>query len=436
MSIPSQIFQKQKQNQSKSEIIWQYKSNEDNLSFIHQNIKRSIIIKQKPIDEQIIHLQTEIRKLDEEQDEITKEQKFYTKSQLKIELISLLKQSQQGKSIIMPEINQRIEKDNPELMFYVLKECLARDQNRELLLTEQQFSCGFDSLIGVYGDDQECFKFRTQEVQYDQLIENDMFRDQYLTQFRENVSKILNICTSEVEILDIKKGSSIILFKIKSIKDLHNISKSLQFLEENLNGDIEIFNYFVKVQEMEKQGLGLSRNDFDSRFNMVWDHLLESEKRGPQDHRYDYYFPKGCYGYGLNIIKYGEDQEWIKMNGNKNEWRIMFHGTKNWCVNQIIKTNLKVGENSFYQYQQCIDEFGKTVQVGNGIYFSDQFNVCFEDGYASPVQVQNKKFAAIFMSRVNPKKIRQSEDMKKKRYFLINNSEDVRPYRLLIYEVK
>lgn len=38
---------------------------------------------------------------------------------------------------------------------------------------------------------------------------------------------------------------------------------------------------------------------------MTWDHLPEFEERGPFNHRYNYYFPKGCYGFGLNITKYG-----------------------------------------------------------------------------------------------------------------------------------
>ncbi|CAD8207448.1 unnamed protein product [Paramecium octaurelia] len=82
------------------------------------------------------------------------------------------------------------------------------------------------------------------------------------------------------------------------------------------------------------------------------------------------------------------------------------------------------------------DEFNKTVRVGRGIYFSNKVDVCINDRYGNHIDVGNKKIAVVFMSRVNPKKIRQSDKMKELDYFVINNSEVVRPNRILLHEKK
>ena len=61
---------------------------------------------------------------------------------------------------------------------------------------------------------------------------------------------------------------------------------------------------------------------------MSWKELKGSEKRGPSNEKYDYHFPTNCYGFGLNINRYGEDKNWIEMDGNPEEWRILYHGTE------------------------------------------------------------------------------------------------------------
>ncbi|CAD8117344.1 unnamed protein product [Paramecium sonneborni] len=437
MSNPSLIFKQQNAFKSQSEIVLSKKSNDDNFSFIQHNIQSQIKLKNtQTIKDQIEHLQKEIVFLDEKSIEISEDQRKYTKSKLKLQLMQVLSQSEHVQTIKIPQINQNIEINNKELMLYVLKETLARDQNREILMTDGIHSCGFDSIIGAFGQDQQCLRFRTTNVQYEQLISDVMVREQYLLNFKENVSKIYNVPLSDVIILDITKGSSVISFKIQNKTDLLNDLESMKFLEKNCNGQVDIHNYFVECNNQKKSGIGIKPQDFDHRYNMVWDGFKDFELRGPSDKRYEYYFPKGCQGFGLNIDKYGKDQNWIKMNGNKNEWRILYHGTKNECVKDIIISHLKPGQRNQYSKYQCINEEGEIVKVGTGIYFSDKVEVCVNDGYATPIDINGRKFSAIFMTRVNPKKIRQSESMKQSRYFVVNNSEDVRQYRILIYEQK
>ncbi|CAK86535.1 unnamed protein product (macronuclear) [Paramecium tetraurelia] len=437
MQSPSQIFKEQSALRSKSELVQRKQSNENNFAIIQYNIQSEIRLKNKhSIKDQIEFLQSEITALDQITDQLSEEQRKYRKSRLKLKLMQVLRQSEHVSTLSINHIGQKIEKENKELMLYVLKEALARDQNRELFMTDGIHSCGFDSIIGAFGQDQECLRFRTTQVEYEQLKSDCMLREEYLLNFQEKVSKIFKVSPSDVQILDITEGSSIISFKIQSKADLINEPESMEFLEKTCNGKVDIYNYFFESKHNKSRQIGLSSKDFDSRYNMVWDGLRECQQRGPLNQRYDYYFPKGCYGFGLDITKYGIDQNWIQMDGNKDEWRILFHGTKNENVNDIIVSSLKEGWRSLYEDDLCKDEFGNNVPVGKGIYFSDKFTVCVDKGYAKPIQVNNKSFSAIFMTRVNPKKIRQSDRMKQERYFLVNRSADVRQYRVLIYENK
>ncbi|CAD8105892.1 unnamed protein product [Paramecium primaurelia] len=408
------------------------------------------IIKQTQIQEQILtqSTQKQIEMLNQEiyqldnNNNLTNNQIQYYKNQYQQQLIQKLKDLGQAKSI--PKIKQNNEAN---ILIYVLQESLLRDQNRELLITSKQYSFGFDSIIGAYGSDQSCLKVRYKNLDFDKIMNDNLLLEEHLLEFQQKLSISLNISIDQIEILGVSKERFEISFQIirsnhEEIQQQINYSPNAQkFLNEYCHGQIEHVAYFDKaravVGDLEKgcSGVALSFEDFNPQFNMCWDNFHEKEQRGPPYHRYDYYFPRGCYGLGLKIKNYKND-DWIKMDGNVNEWRILYHGTKNCAVNSNIENNQVSGSRQVYAADQCMDEFGNEVRVGTGIYFSDQYTVCIEDGFAEYIQLGNKWFALIFMSRVNPKKIRQSERMKKKNYFVVNNSEDVRQYRILFHQKK
>ncbi|CAD8209646.1 unnamed protein product [Paramecium octaurelia] len=429
--------EKFRQEQEDRMIKLQYK---ERIKQIVQPIANQTLIQQEickqPIHQSIQTLNQEIKQIDNH-NTLTNNQKQFYKNQYQQQLFTRLKD--QGLVQSIPHVKQNIEISNPELAFYVLKESLLRDQNRELLFTSQQNSFGFDSVIGTFGSDQSCLKVRNTNLDYDSIVKDTQLLEQHIFEFKYKLSNSLNISIDQIEILGVSKGSFQINFQIKG-KNIDEIQKLIkdqpeaqQFLNEYCNGMIEQVVYFIQASA---NGVTLSSDDFNPSHNMNWYGSTEKEQRGPPYHRYDYYFPRGCYGFGLNIKKYGDNQDWILMNGNQNEWRILYHGTKQHFVSSIVKNNLKPGSNNGYSQYKCQDEFKKEVNVGDGIYFSDQINICLKDGYATYTQVGKKQFAVICMSRVNPRKIRQCKEMEGKRYFVINNSEDVRPYRILLHEKK
>ncbi|CAD8194885.1 unnamed protein product [Paramecium pentaurelia] len=400
-------------------------------------------ISKQPIKQQIQTLNQEIIKIDNNNN-ATNIQKQFQKHQYQQQLFKKLKDSGEVKEI--PHVKQNIEASNPEVALYVLKESLLRDQNRELLQTSKQYSFGFDSILGAYGSDQSCLKVRNTNLDYDTIVNDNQLLEKHLLEFKQKLSISLNISIDQIEILGVSKGSFEINFQItgKNIdeiqQEIKNNQNAQQFLNNYCNGKIEYLTYFDQARaaggnQAKELGVTLSSDDFNPSHNMSWDGFHEKEQRGPPYHRYDYYFPIGCYGFGLNVRKYGND-DWIKMDGNPNEWRILYHGTKNYAVNGIVKNNLQARSGQNYADFDCVDESGSKVKVGNGIYFSSDFHVCINHGYANYTQIGNKQFAVIFMSRVNPKKIRQSDQMKSIKYFVVNESIYVRPYRILLHEKK
>ena len=68
---------------------------------------------------------------------------------------------------------------------------------------------------------------------------------------------------------------------------------------------LELFKIFKTI--------GFSYDIFDFKHNMKWglDHE-KTQKRGPPDWKYDYYFPLGWKGYALNVLsKYENNAKWI-----------------------------------------------------------------------------------------------------------------------------
>ena len=84
----------------------------------------------------------------------------------------------------------------------------------------------------------------------------------------------------------------------------------------------------------------LSDDDFDPKYNMLWNDFVfgNYDDRGPYGKTQPYFFPVGWHGYGLNVAgKYGNNDNWLKMDNNKEEWYVMFHGTNFRAAPNILK---------------------------------------------------------------------------------------------------
>jgi hypothetical protein len=102
----------------------------------------------------------------------------------------------------------------------------------------------------------------------------------------------------------------------------------------------------------------------------------ETQMRGG----FPYYQPVLGIRYGIKVKGFYEDDKWLKMDHNKGEWAIAFHGIRNpdnpingkpafKCIMEGRKEGLMLrpGENQCYADKMCANY---AERVGNGVYLS------------------------------------------------------------------
>ena len=214
-------------------------------------------------------------------------------------------------------------------------------------------------------------------------------------------------------------------------------------LKEKCKNDTEFqeISYLKEVQsKLIMEGCKLNRNMLDYRGNRTsgWG---VGEKRGGRD-----YFPpkEGWKGFGLNVLdKYDNgNNDWIDCRGIKNEWAVAYHGigTKMGfnledATRNIVSSGIKAGKNQGCKDHDDLNHNGK--KVGEGVYCSPNPDVM--EGYAKSAQsttsINGKKYMMGLMMRVKPDKIRISNQNPD--YWVLNGTADeIRPYRLLVKELK
>ena len=132
--------------------------------------------------------------------------------------------------------------------------------------------------------------------------------------------------------------------------------------------------------------------------------------------------PKGYFGIGLNVERFGKNKAWLGTCNAKGEWPIAYHGVGGrgiyYKAKSIIKTNLVPGKGNAY---------------GDGVYFGREIKVA--EKYARFCQDFNQYYI-VFMCRVNPEKIKIVR--KDPEYWLLpgnDKGEFIRPYRILIKKI-
>ena len=252
--------------------------------------------------------------------------------------------------------------------------------------------------------------------------EREKFTNEQILQF----SKILKLKPSQFSICNIRNGS---------------IKTDLIFHDPLLNLNENFSKLFQKIKDFSKEsqnlknvtsssvleGLKFSSKMFDVKGNRIegWG---ENEKRGGRE----YDPPKGWIGHGISVSKKYDngDDTWLGYTGEDNgEWCVAYHGTNINYALSIMENGLKSGVNQVYSDSDDINHPGE--KVGDGIYVTPLVSIA--DGYA--LRQNPSKYKCIFMCRVNPRTIRIPEDNQD--YWVVKGGiNDIRPYRLLIQEVK
>ena len=248
---------------------------------------------------------------------------------------------------------------------------------------------------------------------YEQIINNLDEQIKFFNYIKTLINSNFKIPKEDIIINNFQGENSKIIFDINfannkmekhHIQFINNISR-LIYIKENF-----IKKEFLKYKKLE--------NAFDETLDNMdggW-----GQKKIIGGKYYDP--PKGYFGIGLNIEKFGKDKTWIGACNAKGEWPIAYHGVGARCIynkaKSIIKNNLVPGKTSYY---------------GIGVYFGREIKVA--DEYAKACQDFNEYYI-VFMCRVNPEKLKIVR--KNPEYWLLpgnGKGEYIRPYRLLVKEI-
>ena len=250
-----------------------------------------------------------------------------------------------------------------------------------------------------------------------QLILSDIEKqDDFLDELRYSLAKGFNIQTNQMVITYPRSGSVLVTVAFAT-EDYNNLTvQQLQAIFQQHAPDL---NHLMGIESsLVLDGILLNPELLDSRGDNLNQGWGVNEKRGGRP----YYPPSGWKGYGLRVVKKYDkgNDDWLTYNGNPNEWCVAYHGATQ-------KNN-----QNYIQMRNDDDVNHPGSKVGEGVYCSPRPNVLDADG--GIVQAGNKRYKIGFMLRVKPDKIRIAKSNPD--YWVLNgNSDEIRPYRILIKEV-
>ena len=258
------------------------------------------------------------------------------------------------------------------------------------------------------------------------ILNEENEQKKFIEEWKETISNYTSIPKNEIFITNIRKGSLIMdtIFKKMDLKDIKgNKIDIFKKMENFANSHPKILSIFVKnILGACKLTLDMLDSRGDRRPN---DWAKPGEMRGGLE-----YFPpdKNWIGFGLRVWDLYGSNDWIGMDGNKNEWAVAYHGTSESAVNPICSQNgkffstIKEGATR----QKCKDDInvnesskGRYQKCGEGTYSSPHLE--YAEGYGG----------VIIMCRVNPRLMRIPSKFGKIEWITDGTRNTIRPYRII-----
>ncbi|KAM3139651.1 hypothetical protein pb186bvf_008296 [Paramecium bursaria] len=335
-----------------------------------------------------------------------------------------------------------IDIKNPELLFHIIDDQL-RQSNYKVFWSLDSEAQNIYSLQCSFFRGLEtttCLSLSIQEI--DTLTYSDLQKNKEMQNYLVQQVKSIIINhqqAQDVLIHSIEQGSIKINFIIINpnvkILQVDKIKTDILNIYPNSNPIIELFEYFNDIK--------LSVQDFNPQYNIEWpEGHPEYDWRGPFGQQQKYFFPLGWDGFALNLKNHdlyddGND-DWLKMDLNPNQWRIMYHGTKVPSFQKVFKDGIIQLREQKYKEIKVID---KQQFIGSGILLTNHIEVC--EQFCNSTFIGDIEFKMAFQSRVYPnglKQIQKQSDIPFYRgnidwdndYYFVNHPSHLRPYRILI----
>eukprot|EP01091_Cochliopodium_minus_P013177 TRINITY_DN4178_c0_g1_i1.p1 TRINITY_DN4178_c0_g1~~TRINITY_DN4178_c0_g1_i1.p1 ORF type:complete len:527 (-),score=154.75 TRINITY_DN4178_c0_g1_i1:19-1599(-) len=247
---------------------------------------------------------------------------------------------------------------------------------------------------------------------------------------QKKLGEILEVPFGEIVFLKIREGkvrfegvipSKILAKYIDKGVDVNDYINNV--LKEKIRKGLSKI-YPLKTVEVALQSfkskLNLNPSDFDTKGDYYFD-----EENGKTYERGGliYYQPSNQWRrYGLRVMGVYENDDWLKMDGNPNEWAIAFHGTSV-CGERGIDSILKSRRTNIYAGKKSKNREDPIPDAG----------LCFaqnvEDCCKKPVELDGVKYEACFQCRIDPEHIWITED---RTFIVVDDPLYVRPYGIVL----
>lgn len=271
-------------------------------------------------------------------------------------------------------------------------------------------------------------KFEGYKYTADELNTDDKLRKEFIIDFKIFLKITFSVNPKDIAVIDFEPGSVQVRFLSYAIIDTNSVNG------KNIEGPAG--SKHISTQQII-QSILINEDIFNHNYDMDYTSAIYSngykEKRGKED----YYFPYGWSRCGLNLKDYfnynqGDKLNWLTMTNHDDEWSVAFHGTSLDSLRKII--NDSSGHPKLIQgpRQLCADSKNQNPRsdtynelCGNGIYCTTKIEKA--EPYANSVKFDKKNYKIALQCRINPKKFRYAGYD-----YYITNSEDIRPYGILL----
>ena len=264
---------------------------------------------------------------------------------------------------------------------------------------------------------QKCeVKFDYGNKKNDEILNDENEKEKFISEWKNKIAQKLNVSPDLIIITNLRKGS------IEADIFLKTNDGNFKKLASSLN---DISKTSPKIKNIKTStilnGIILSPDMFDSAGNQSPNNYEKQGLRGGKVYK----GPIGWTGHGLFVSKQYDngDDTWLGMSNKEGEWCVAYHGTSVEFAKSILIDKFKKGSRQAYKDDDDINHPGK--KVGEGVYCTPEISIA--DEYSVPVD----GYKCVFMCRVNPKNVRIPKTCQD--YWVVSgNSNDIRPYRLLI----
>ena len=269
------------------------------------------------------------------------------------------------------------------------------------------------------------------QIKMFKILKDENLKKKFIDDWRETLSKSTQIPKEHIYITNLRNIplKMDVIYKRTKLKDVNGAEIKLDDkMMEFANTHPEVINIFKK-NILEACKLTLSM--LDNRGNRKPDEWPKNGVRGGMK-----YFPpdNNWVGYGLRVLNEYENNDWIAMNGNSNEWAVAYHGTSAAAVKPICQQYGKflstISEGATGQKCKDFENINPLSKL--------KYPICEEGAYCSPKLEYACKYTnienngVIIMCRVNPSLIRIPKgEYQDDEWITDGTRNSIRPYRLL-----